>query len=281
MPDGRPRVGVVVLNFRGASDTIDCLASLRTLETPVTVVVVDNGSADHSIERISAAAPEALIIVNDRNLGFGAGNNVGIECLLGEGAEFVWLLNNDAIVEATTLAAMLEEADRDQGVGAVGSVIYSMERRNQVQTWGGGSVSRWTGRTRDAASTGDRVDYITGASALLRAEAIREVGSFDERFFFLWEDVDLGLRMGASGWRVAVAATSRVWHRGGGTSPARSAFRMEQHGAGLVLFLRKHSPLPWLASLPMLGYWATLSVRDRTMSTWRAGWRGWCRGWTL
>jgi GT2 family glycosyltransferase len=270
---------VVVLNYRGVSDTIECLASLRDLSTVVRVVVVDNGSHDGSAEVIATAAPEAELIVNDANVGFGPGNNVAIGRLLGDDVEFVWLLNNDATVESATLAGMLDVAMADDRIGVVGSVIYDAEHRDEVQTWGGGSVSMRTGRTTDATTPTDRVDYITAASALLRAAALRDVGSFDPRFFFLYEDVDLGVRLRDSGWRLAVATTSRVWHKGGGTSPALSPFRMEQHAAGLVLFLRKHSPTALVGSLPMLAYYASLSVRRRDRGIIGAAWRGWRRGW--
>jgi len=281
MPDARPRVGVAVLNYQGARDTIECLASLRTLSTPVRIIVVDNGSDDGSVGEIAAAAPSAELVVNASNLGFGAGNNVAIErFLVDEAIEYVWLLNNDTTVEPDTLDTMVAAADSHPLVGAVGSVIYYADRRGDVQTWGGGGYSTRTGRTRDAVSSVDRVDYITAASALLRVEALRDVGLFDSRFFFLYEDVDLGVRLHQRGWRVVVAAKSRVWHKGGGTSPALSPFRMEQHAAGLVVFLRKHSRTALLGSLPMLAHYTWLSIRRRDMSIMRAAWRGWRRGWT-
>jgi len=280
MPDARPRVGVVLLNYRGAADTIACLASLRTLSTPVRIIVVDNGSGDDSVDEITAAAPEVEFIENARNVGFGAGNNVAIERLLADPTiEYVWLLNNDTTVESGTLAAMVAAAISDQRIGTVGSVIYHADRPNEVQTWGGGTYSTRTGRTRDAVTAADRVDYITAASALLRADAVRDVGMFDPRFFFLYEDVDLGVRMQERGWKVAVAETSRVWHQGGGTSPALSPFRMEQHAAGLIVFLRKHSRTALVGSLPMLTHYAWLSIRRRNRSILSAAWRGWRRGW--
>ncbi len=156
------------------------------------------------------------------NLGFGAGNNLAIERFLAGAYDYVWLLNNDAIAERDALAAMLDVAERDESLGAVGSVIYHADHRDAVQTWGGGSVSLRSGRSLDATGPRDRVDYITAASALFRVEALRDVGVFDPRFFFLYEDTDLGVRLRDRGWRIAVAAAARVWHRGGGTVAALS-----------------------------------------------------------
>jgi GT2 family glycosyltransferase len=279
MPDHRPRVGVVVLNFRGAEDTVRCLESLRTLDPQPHVVVVDNASADGSLERIAAAAPGVDLVANEVNLGFGGGCNVGIASLRERGVEHVWLLNNDTTVEPTTLQRMLDVAAGDDRVGAVGSVIYDMAAPERVLTWGGGRVGRWTGFTHDARAAGDRVDYVTGASVLLRARALDDVGGFDPRFFFTWEDVDLGVRLAEHGWAIAVAERSRVWHRWGGSVSAVSTVRMEHHAAGLVLFMRKHSPVPGLTALPMLGWYGLTALRQRRWSVLAAAWHGWRRGW--
>jgi len=288
MTEALPRVGVAVLNYRGADDTLACLASLRRLDTTATsevrVIVVDNGSGDGSVARLRAAAADpgnlaAIDLVeHPTNVGFGAGNNEAIERLLADRVDFVWLLNNDATVEPATLRALLAAAG-DARVGIVGSVIFHADRPDAVQTWGGGSVSLRSGRTLDATGPGQRVDYITAASALVRATALEDVGAFDPAYFFLYEDVDLGLRLRRRGWRMAVADEARVWHRGGGTSPARSPERMEHHAAGLVTLLRKHARHPRRAALPMLGYYAWLSVRERTPVLALAAWRGWRSGW--
>jgi GT2 family glycosyltransferase len=274
-----PRVGIVVLNYRGADDTIACVNSLRELTVPASVVVVDNASADGSVERIAAEAPEVELVVNDRNLGFAAGNNAGIERALAAGAEFVWVLNNDTTVGPGTLAAMLDAAAGDGRIGAVGAVIHSADRRDEVLTWGGGSVSRWTGRTRDAQGPGDRVDYLTGASVLLRADALRDVGLFDDRFFFTWEDVDLCIRLRDRGWRIVVADQAPVWHRWGGTVAPLAPQRLEHHAAGLVVFMRERSAVPWLTAMPMLGWYAWTALRQRRLALWTAAWRGWRAGW--
>ena len=174
---------------------------------------------------------------------------------------------------------MLDVAATDDGLGAVGSVIFDMAAPDQVLTWGGGRLGRWTGFTRDARRAGDRVDYLTGASVLLRARALDDVGLFDPRYFFTWEDVDLGVRLREHGWRIAVADRARVWHRGGGSVAPTSALRMEHHAAGLVVFMRSHSPVPALTALPMLAWYALLAARQRRWSILTAAWRGWRRGW--
>lgn len=279
MSPGPQRVGVVVLNYRGVADTIACLESLATLDVPARVVVVDNGSGDGSAERL-ATVPGVEVIRNASNVGFAAGNDVAISRLLEDGIEFVWVLNNDTVVERSTLRALLEVAAADPHIGGVGSVLYDLARPSRVLTWGGGALRRWSGRTSDAHSAADRVDYLTAASMLLRAAALREVGLFDARYFFTWEDVDLCTRLVDAGWRLAVAERSRVWHRWGGTLEPLSAARFEHHAAGLVVYQRTHSRAPLLTTLPMLGYYAATAVRQRRLELWRGAWRGWRAGWS-
>jgi GT2 family glycosyltransferase len=258
---------------------VRCLDALAAVEPGPVVVVVDNASGDGSVERIRAAAPDVELVVNDANLGFAGGCNAGIERLRASGVELVWLLNNDTTVEPSTLQAMVDVAAADDRIGAVGSVIYDMAEPDRVLTWGGGRVGRHTGFTRDARSPHDRIDYLTGASVLLRLAALDDVGGLDPRFFFTWEDVDLGLRLTDSGRRLAVAERSRVWHRWGGSLPSLSPVRMEHHAAGVVLFMRKHSPVPVVTALPMLAWYALTAVRQRSWAIGAAAWRGWRRGW--
>jgi GT2 family glycosyltransferase len=273
------RVGVVVLNYRGVDDTIACLESLAGLDLAARVVVVDNASGDDSAERL-AAVPGAELIVNDTNLGFAGGNNVAIARLLDDGVDWVWVLNNDTRVDRTSLRHVLDVAAGDPHLGAVGAVIYDMGDPARVLTWGGGAVGRWTGRTRDARSGSDRVDYLTAAALLLRGEALRDVGMFDTRYFFTWEDVDLCTRLRRHGWAIAVADRARVWHRWGGTLAPLAPQRLHEHAAGLVVYMRTHSPLPWLTTLPMLGYYALTALRRGRLALWLAAWRGWREGWS-
>ena len=273
------RVGVVVLNYRGVADTLACVESLSGLDVGARVIVVDNGSGDGSAQRLADVSGIELI-VNDTNLGFAAGNNVAIERLLEAGVEYVWVLNNDTRVAPASLRELVTVAAAEPRVGAVGAVIYDMARVDRVLTWGGGAVGRWTGRTRDARSGDDRVDYLTAASLLVRAEALREVGLFDTRYFFTWEDVDLCTRLRDHGWAIAVAERAQVWHRWGGTLAPLAPQRLREHAAGLVVYMRTHSPAPWLTTVPMLGYYAYTALRRREPALWSAAWKGWREGWS-
>lgn len=242
------KVAVVVLNWNGGDDTIACLNSLSGLDYPdFAVIVVDNGSEDDSVVRIRAAKPEVRIIETGKNLGFGGGCNVGMQAAIAGRADYVWLINSDATVATDALTELVHVADRDDGIGAVGSVIFDQGQRDRIQLWGGGNVNLWTGASRHRRTPG-RVDFISGASALIRTQALKDVGFFDEASFFMyWEDTDLGFRLRKGGWKLAVAENSRVWHEESSSLGRGSPKLIEYFTRSGVAFLRKHAAVPFVS----------------------------------
>src|SRR5439155_24517641 len=146
------------------------------------VVVNNNASTMDSVLRIRKRSTKAEIIQLWQNLGFAGGCNIGIRHAFDLGAKYVWLLNNDTKVDPGALLAMVKMAEVDSRIGAVGSVIYDMSRPRRVLTWGGGRVSLWLGRCSHCTkeTSGDKLGYLTGASLLLRREALQDVGLLDE-----------------------------------------------------------------------------------------------------
>ncbi len=242
------RVEVVVLNWNGWRNTLDCIASLQCLDYPnFGLIVVDNGSTDGSQDRIEAQFPKIEVLQTGANLGFGGGCNAGIRKALEQGADYVWLINSDAVVDDGALTEMVCLADDQTGIGAVGSVLYEVDQPGRIQLWGGGKVSLWFGLSNHQVSPA-RLDFVSGASMLLRRETIEQVGLFDDHTFFMyWEDSDFGFRLRQAGWQLAVAGKSRVWHKlsaslGKGSCQLDTYFT--QSG---VRFFRRYSPVPGIS----------------------------------
>lgn len=279
-----PLVYVLILNYRAWRDTVACLRALEHLLYPnYRVLVLDNASDNDSVAQIRAAFPGVEVMELECNLGFAGGNNVGIRRALAEGAAYVWLLNPDTLPDPGALAAMVEQARQDPQVGAVGSVLYEMDRPEQVQAWGGGEVVlpwgliRLLNHPRQAA----RLNYISGASLLLLRAALERVGLLDEGFFMYGEDADMGLRLLKSGFKLAVAPGSRVLHRGGTSWQGFSLHSDEQFATYNTRLLRKHAPWPWLAVLGYGGFWLAEYALRRRWDKIGALWRGIGRGWRL
>lgn len=247
------RVDVVVLNWNGWQDTLDCLASLARLDYPdFRLLVVDNGSSDGSAARISAAMPGVELLQTGANLGFGGGCNAGLRHALAGDAEYVWLVNSDATVDSRALSALVKVADQNPALGSVGSVLHEADKTGVIQLWGGGRVNLWLGLSRHQISPG-MPDFISGASVLLRRAALQEVGLFDDQAFFMyWEDTDLAFRLRGAGWQLAVADKSRIWHKQSATLGKGSPLLDQYFTQSAVRFFRRHAPVPFIPISLML-----------------------------
>jgi len=247
------RVAVVVLNWNGWKDTISCLESLRQLDYPdFWLIVVDNASSDDSVVRIRQVMPDVELIQTGENLGFGGGCNAGIRQALDKGADYVWLVNSDAVADQAALMALVRVGEENEALGSVGSVLYEYGQAGKVQLWGGGRVNLWTGQSRHQLVSG-RPDFISGASLFLRRAALEEVGLFDQKTFFMyWEDTDIHFRLRKAGWRLAVAVDSRLWHKQSASLGKKSPLLDQYFVQSAVRFFKRHAPYPFIPISLML-----------------------------
>jgi GT2 family glycosyltransferase len=124
-----------------------------------------------------------------------------------------------------------------------------MDEPDRLQVWGGGVVNFWLGRSRHFLESvpDSKIEFITGASLLLRCSAVETLGLLDERFFMYWEDADYCFRLRRAGWRVAVAGNSRVWHKEQGSVGKNSALLDTYFNRSARRFFARHSPIPFLS----------------------------------
>ncbi|HUZ47369.1 MAG TPA: glycosyltransferase family 2 protein [Terriglobia bacterium] len=272
-----PLVYIILLNWNGWPDTLQCLESLGNLAyTNYRILVIDNGSTDDSVERLRNSDHGIRLMENGENLGFAKACNVGIREALREGAEYAWLLNNDTVVGPSALRALVGRAEQDRRVGGVGSVVYYLDKPEQVQAWGGGYVNFWLGHSRHFTSrvSEQKVGFITGASLLLSGRALSEIGLLDEQFFMYWEDADWAFRLKRAGWRLAVAEKSVVWHKES-AAVGRSSPRLDTYfNTSAVRFFRKNAPLPMFSVWSGVGLRLLKRMIFRDWVRVRAVWRG-------
>lgn len=238
--DAAVRAAVVVLNWNGWANTLSCLDGLDDLATEHDLVVVDNGSTDRSEERIRQARPGVHVLQTGANLGYAGGNNAGVRRALGGGAEFVWLLNNDARPHPAALAALIAAA-RPPDVGIVASAVRPPVLATALHA---GEHVRC-----DGCEAGfHEADLVLGPSLFVRAAVFRDIGLLDERYFHYAEEQDLAMRAQRAGWRLGLACTSIVEHEHGGSlpvwSPQASYYKLRNlilyeqrfHGRGALAF---------------------------------------------
>jgi GT2 family glycosyltransferase len=212
-----PTVFTVVLNWRDADATIACVESLLAQTyASISIVVVDNGSEDGSIDRLTQALPGVPVLDTGANLGYAGGNNIGIRYALEAGADIVWILNNDTLVAPDCLSHLI--ATLDGSTSVVVPTIFFGSRGGVVQ-YAGGDIDLWRGRTRNWG-WGDTTipnserppTFASGCSLLIPRAVLERVGSLDESYFMYWEDVDYSLRLRRAEIEIRVASKAHVWH---------------------------------------------------------------------
>jgi GT2 family glycosyltransferase len=217
-----PRVAVVIVVWNGRNDTLECLESFSGDVYPnKQIIVVDNGSSDDSVVRIRADFPDALILQTGKNLGFTGGNNVGIRRAIENGADYVYLINNDTTVEPDALEKLVAAAEANPQAGLLAPVIHDFDAPRAI--WFAGSMldlrhgAAWHDNARQPARTETpyEVPWATGCAMLLASPLLNELGGFDDRYYLSWEDVDLSLRVRNSGRSVMVVPDARIYHKGG------------------------------------------------------------------
>ncbi len=222
---GHGRVAVVLLNYLAAAvpDTLSCIESLLApgAVTP-SIILVDNGAPKEATDRILEHYPQVHVIRTGENFGFTGGNNRGIEWALTRGFEYIWILNNDTVVEPNCLERLLEPFRGDDRVGAVGGLILYHADPDRVW-FGGGQLDlvravgthEWEGAPQAAVERGAprETGFLTGCCILASSEAIRAVGGFEEDFFAYVEDVDFCLRLRRAGFRVMFQPAARLYHK--------------------------------------------------------------------
>ena len=261
-----PHVTCVVLNYNGWPDTVACIESLLKQDYGAfAIVVVDNASTDGSVERIRSAFPQLLLIESPDNDGFSAGNNLGIRHALAQGAEFIWLLNNDTVAPPETCANLVAAAAGPK-TGIVGTVLYYQHDPAKIQAWGGGELKRSIGFGRHFTGPTDLgpESFVTFASVLLRADMLCSTGLLDPGYFMYFEDSDLCFRARTQGWQIVVAADTAVLHKEGGSAggpantnapadPVRVARTARIVTASGMRFLQRYGEPRWLAPWLYLG----------------------------
>jgi len=213
----QPRVLISVLNWNNASATADCVASLAQMDRDglqVDILVIDNGSeqADYLALCEAVKEGEARILRLEKNLGFTGGQNTSLKIAIDEDYAYAWMLNNDATVEADTLIKLVRAMTQDPRCGAVSPVIVPTDGGNFFNAWG--LKHDWHARDGiwlESATAARRQQEehpnnfcVAGTAVLLRVQALREVGYFD--------DNDIGVRLSVGGWRSKVVFDTTATH---------------------------------------------------------------------
>jgi hypothetical protein len=210
-------VSVVIVNWNGKEFLLECLEGLRQQTyRDFSVILVDNGSQDGSAAFVSEQYPEVSIVALHDNRGFAAANNIALDSV---DAEFVALLNNDAVPDPLWLKSLVEALEEHPQAGLAASKMLLYGRRGVIDraadgyTRAGAALLRGRGLSADRHRVREWVFGACGAAALYRMAMLRDIGFFDEDFFLLYEDVDLSFRAQLKGYKCLYVPEALVYHR--------------------------------------------------------------------
>lgn|GEM_PF-1147531 len=241
---GHPKISVVIVDFNGWEDTSDAIKSIFEKEPHrrLNIIVIDNGSQQvfyEELEKLARSYRRAAFNLSDghlsrmpfrgeviykrlsENKGFAGGSNEGIRMSLEWGSDYVWLLNNDTIIEKMALTYLVlpaEHPDLKGKVAIVGSKLHCYPEKDKVQ-FDGFSVN-YDGKGRGEQSRGglSQTHFVSGASMLIKSDFLRRHGLLREDYFLYFEDNEICLRASKLGYMVLFNPFSVVYHKGGSST---------------------------------------------------------------
>ena len=251
-----PLASAIVLNYNGRGFVEESVQSLLAQDLPgLEVIVVDNGSTDGSADDVERTfAGRVRVLRSPRNLGFGAGNNLGIREARGR---HLILLNNDAVAAPSFARELVAAAEADDTVGMVAARVLEYARRNVLDTVGHllypDGLNRGRGRLEEDRGQYDACRttlFPSGAAALYTRRMLDDIGLFDETFFLYGDDAELGLRGRLARWGCALAPRAIAYHHYSRTAGAYSRLKAFYVERNRVLVLFRLFPVSLIAVSP-------------------------------
>ncbi len=230
------KIGFVTVNFHSDQDTLELLTQLQKCKLPQGVsllaYVVDNDRSDNLKKEVKKYS-KALYLESPGNVGFAAGNNIGLAKCLSDEVDIIVMINNDTLVPDDLVFKILSSAITDEKVGAVGGLIYfakGFEFKDQYKKQDLGKVVWYAGGKYDwnnvyASHIGvdevdkgqykkeKEIDFITGCLFITKSEVLKKIGLFDERYCLYFEDSDLGMRIKKTGLKLIFDPNIVIWHK--------------------------------------------------------------------
>lgn len=217
-----PVVTAVVLHYGDQSTTMDCVNSLLESSWPeLRIVVVDNGGNEILERWVRKKGDKCTYLSNASNLGYAEGNNRGIASAISNGADFVFILNNDTLIHSQAIERLVKASTRTPGkLGALYPRVHNTSYPMRAASIGGGI--RWDGTAVHILERSDQriapngifgpIDWIPGAAVFMTKEALRDVGGFNSGYFVFHEDVEWSLRCRHHGYSLYCCLDADVDH---------------------------------------------------------------------
>lgn len=231
--DKQPSVAIIIVNYNGIEDTIECIKSLNKINyCNYKAFVIENGSSKKpSKDQIDYLKEHAVYMESSENLGFSGGNNIGIRKALEMRFDYVLLLNNDTTVEPDFLNILIDAATEKTDVGIVGGKIAFYSNPSHLwygggylnKKYGGGSHERWNELNPEDTGEIREVTFITGCLMLIPTEVMKKVGLLSEEYFLYAEDTDFCYKVIQAGYKLWFCENTLIYHKVSASTGATSA----------------------------------------------------------
>ena len=271
MMENEPHVSIIILNWNGLGDTIECLESLKNvIYSNYQITVVDNGSQGNEADVLEAQFIDYITVIrNKENLGYAEGNNVALRQILNENrSKYILLLNNDTTTDRDFLKELVYFMEANENVAAVGPMVYdyqlshkdgekiisSTSRRGRYKFLFLTKVLNKHVEDKGYYNQPEQVSCLSGCCILTRTIVFREIGTFDPQYFTYYEDTDLCIRMRKRDYALYLIPSAKIWHKiskstGGDFNELVAYYSIRN----MILLLRKNAPFPgWFRSISYL-----------------------------
>ena len=277
-------LAIIVLNWNGADDTLNCVESLQQQTLRPEIIIVDNNSSDDSVERFedhvkSQKKDAPILIKNSQNLGFAGGINTGLVYAKEHNFEYIGVLNPDAIADKHWLKSLYTELTSHPSAGIATGLLLRRDGNtidtsgDFYTTWGLPGPRNRDEPTANAPDQPGEIFGATGGGALYCTAMLSDIGLFDEDFFMYYEDVDLSFRAQLAGWKVRYTPKAIAYHKVGASSQKVPGLAMFNTFKNLPLVLIKNVPgrLFWtIGARFFLTYWLIFASAIRHGNGWPA-----------
>lgn len=245
-----PLIYIILVNYNGYKDTIECVKSLEKIDySNYKIIIIDNASTNNSIECLKDSLEDCIIIDSKENLGFAGGNNLGIEYALKNSADYIMLLNNDTLVKSDFLTSMIDSSNGNKSIGLVGcKIMYHPEK--DIIWYGGGYIdwfkfigTHWGMREVDRGQCDKEkeIDFMTGCCMLIKREVFEKTGLLPDEYFMYCEDVDFCVKVKDAGYKIWYNPKTVIYHKVGLSSGGEeSAFFIKWFTRNRLLFMKKY-----------------------------------------
>ncbi len=273
-----PSVFIIILQYNNSQETLRCLESVKELDYPnYQVVVVDNASDKSEVNNIKECARSqpttglpclqgspVVFLENKKNLGYAGGNNAGINYALENGADYVFILNNDTTVEQDTLKKLVATTEADLKIGMVGPATKEGDKVAYF-----GKIAWLKTELTHSYMSPDEIhgrpvnrapmyltpkEYIIGAAMLIKKEVLKKIEGFDEIYFLYFEDADLNIRVQLAGYELKIVPEAVVHHQvSASTKKLGSPLILRYHMRNALIFNSLNAP--WHIKIILI-FWA-------------------------